>query len=319
MLASKVYESYVLNWAGEQVKLKVNQYGGIKGSSTAHVLLNIVQDICENTEDYRAATVITLIDYAKAFNRLSFQHCLRAFAGKGASNQILPILATFLRNRSMTVRVGTSWLKPKQVSGGCPQGSILGVFLFNTRTDDLEDDFLRSQLGIQDDWSPIDGVGAHPRNVGRDRLSPPIRDRGPSASSTPVRMRRHPSNHEDVHEHLGLPFVFTAAARNVPIPPPRVEPPEEPNHWTRAVWRPRRVRCCKYVDDEMTTKRVNFENARDTSEVAGNLPVRVKHAVPSQNAFNSTSYNATLNLVRVAPDCNRSYCEDSFSGYSGSV
>ena len=25
------------------------------------------------------------------------------------------------------------------------------------------------------------------------------------------------------------------------------------------------------------------------------------------------------NLVRVAPDCNRSYCEDSFSGYSGSV
>ena len=24
-------------------------------------------------------------------------------------------------------------------------------------------------------------------------------------------------------------------------------------------------------------------------------------------------------LVRVAPDCNRNYCEDSFSGYSGSV
>ena len=24
-------------------------------------------------------------------------------------------------------------------------------------------------------------------------------------------------------------------------------------------------------------------------------------------------------LVRVVPDCNRSYCEDSFSGYSGSV
>ena len=27
----------------------------------------------------------------------------------------------------------------------------------------------------------------------------------------------------------------------------------------------------------------------------------------------------TTYLVRVAPDCNRSYCEDSFSGYSGSV
>ena len=31
------------------------------------------------------------------------------------------------------------------------------------------------------------------------------------------------------------------------------------------------------------------------------------------------SYNQSSNLVRVAPDCNRSYCEDSFSGYSGSV
>ena len=29
--------------------------------------------------------------------------------------------------------------------------------------------------------------------------------------------------------------------------------------------------------------------------------------------------NPLSNLVRVAPDCNRSYCEDSFSGYSGSV
>ena len=29
--------------------------------------------------------------------------------------------------------------------------------------------------------------------------------------------------------------------------------------------------------------------------------------------------NPSMHLVRVAPDCNRSYCEDSFSGYSGSV
>ena len=29
--------------------------------------------------------------------------------------------------------------------------------------------------------------------------------------------------------------------------------------------------------------------------------------------------NFRMHLVRVAPDCNRSYCEDSFSGYSGSV
>ena len=36
-------------------------------------------------------------------------------------------------------------------------------------------------------------------------------------------------------------------------------------------------------------------------------------------ALNILSDSYEKDLVRVAPDCNRSYCEDSFSGYSGSV
>ena len=73
LLASKIYESYVLNWAQEEVKVKLNQYGGVKGCGTTHMLVELVQEIAENLEDYRAATVITAIDYAKAFNRMSFQ------------------------------------------------------------------------------------------------------------------------------------------------------------------------------------------------------------------------------------------------------
>ena len=32
------------------------------------------------------------------------------------------------------------YLSLRQIWGGCPQGSILGVFLFNTTIDDLEED-----------------------------------------------------------------------------------------------------------------------------------------------------------------------------------
>ena len=84
--------------------------------------------------------MITSIDYAKAFNRLSFQHCLRAFARKGTSTEIIAILSTFLSNRAMSIKVADTWSTPRPVYGGVPQGSILGVLLFNVSTDNLEDE-----------------------------------------------------------------------------------------------------------------------------------------------------------------------------------
>ena len=44
-LASKVYESYVLNWAAEEVKIRKNQYGGVRGCSTSHMLVDLFQDL----------------------------------------------------------------------------------------------------------------------------------------------------------------------------------------------------------------------------------------------------------------------------------
>lgn len=109
------------------------------------MIFEMLQQVCENAKDYRSFTVITAVDFAKAFNRVSYQHCLEAFRKKGASTPILRLLATFLSNRSMTVRVGQVWSEPLSVNGGCPQGSILGVWLFNTTTDDLGDDFMQME------------------------------------------------------------------------------------------------------------------------------------------------------------------------------
>ena len=96
MLASKMYESYVLDWLKGEVPLRANQYGGVKGLSTEHLLFQMWQEMLENAEDYRAATVVTSVDYSKAFNRMSFQHCLAALAKNGASTEVLRIVAAFL-------------------------------------------------------------------------------------------------------------------------------------------------------------------------------------------------------------------------------
>ena len=137
-LFSKVYESFVLGWLGEQVGMRANQMGGMKGAGTEHYLVELYQLILEALEDSRAASVITSIDYSKAFNRLDFLHCLEALAAKGASSEIIAIVGSFLTSRTMAVKVGQSMSKPRIVLGGVPQGSILGVFLFNATIDSFE-------------------------------------------------------------------------------------------------------------------------------------------------------------------------------------
>ena len=174
MLPSKIYESFVLNWLGTEVTCKRNQFGGIKGCGVGHLLAEMWDTVMTHLEDARAAVNITAIDYAKAFNRLSFQHCLRVFARKGASTETIAILATFLSNRTVTVRVKNTWSDPLPVFGGVPQGPILGVLLFNVSTDDLEDDgddrqeFVYSAVGSAS--SPSGSTG---EVAGQEGTAPP--------------------------------------------------------------------------------------------------------------------------------------------------
>ena len=124
------------------------------------MLVQLWLKILENAEDYRAGTVVTSIDYSKAFYHMSFQHCLSALAKNRASTQVLQLVVTFLTNRKMTVKVGSIQSALRSVSGGCPQGSILGVFLFNATIDDLEEgcedlEGQRREWTAPTPWTPV--------------------------------------------------------------------------------------------------------------------------------------------------------------------
>ena len=84
----------------------------------------------------------------------------------GASTPIIELLATFLSNRTMTVRVGDLRSGPRPVYGGVPQRSILGSFLFNVATDDLEDPIL-SGAGPESS-SVSESKGEAPSGFGRE-------------------------------------------------------------------------------------------------------------------------------------------------------
>ena len=83
--------------------------------------IDLWQRVLEDLEDCRAATLVTSTDFAKAFNRLFFQQCLDSFASHGASSEVVRLLATFLTNRKMSVRVQNDWSVPRPVHGGYPK------------------------------------------------------------------------------------------------------------------------------------------------------------------------------------------------------
>ena len=112
MSASKVFESFVLDSVKAEVKLRRNQYGGVRGLSTDSLLVQLWQETLENLEDYRAGTIITYVDYSKAFNRMSYQHCLSALKKKGASAATIHLIASYLTNRIMTVKVAQVLSEP---------------------------------------------------------------------------------------------------------------------------------------------------------------------------------------------------------------
>lgn len=282
---SKVFEGHLLKCMQEEISLKPNQYGGVKGCSTTHMLVDIIQEICENGEDYRCATVLCAIDFAKAFNRMSFQHCLESLRKMNASTPILRLIASFLTNRTMTLRVGQTWSDPLPVSGGCPQGSLLGVILFNATTESLEDDFVLFErrrmglptppdldIGVEDpaDAAPTPNpVCSSPSSLNIPELQPP---------SSPI--PKLPDT-EDT-------FMPRVKLKHLPQPVLEV-PPVEQKIGTQ-VLTIKAVKIFKYVDDNISVDKVNFGRVPITVENGEN--VKVKQALNLQNAFRSITRKA---------------------------
>ena len=227
MLASKIYESFVLNWLATEVSCKDNQYGGVRGCGVGHLLVDMWDEVLTGLVDARAAIMVTAIDYAKAFNRLSFQHCLEAFARKGASTQIIRLLAIFLSNRTMSARVNVTWSDQLPVHGGVPQGSILGVMLFNVSTDDLEDGETDTRAFIHSSSSDNCLEDSHMS------FHSPIIDRSSEDSNAETLSFIHRSSSENGRSDAGtedsLPWINTSPGVDQrspdPCQSPRAVPP----------------------------------------------------------------------------------------------
>ena len=137
---SKVMENFVVMWLLDIIgdKLDFRQYGGMKGNSVSHYLIELVNFILHSQDRPEPTSVLMcLVDFSKAFNRQDHGILITKLSDLGVPSWLLKLVAAFLMDRRMIVRYKGKESEPKYLPGGGPQGTLLGLLLFIILINDL--------------------------------------------------------------------------------------------------------------------------------------------------------------------------------------
>lgn len=174
--------------------------------------------------------------------------------------------------------MGEVQFTPREVWGSCPQGSILGVFLFNTTIDDLEE-------GCQDIRES--GTAVQPNIVEDSYIDSPEEERTFLNGTTLTRQRNAGSI-----SWTDSPVLPPGTTKKKKRRPPRrlnmtedmrMEIPHEPNDRTEAKCISTLGELLRYIDDGFAITKINFESSYGMIIKA--VLHRIKHAVQAQNIF----------------------------------
>ena len=136
---SKVLEQFIVEWLLDVFghKLDFRQYGGIRGSSINHYLMEFINFILHQQELESTAVLACLVDFSKAFNRQDHSVLITKLCDLGTPGWLLKIVIAFLSGRTMKVKYKGAYSRLFSLPGGGPQGSLLGLFLFLVLINDL--------------------------------------------------------------------------------------------------------------------------------------------------------------------------------------
>ena len=159
---SKVMESIILDDLRREIRPDPIQYGGTKGVSVNHLLVDAWHKILGGLDRGEHAVLLG-IDYEKAFNRLDHAECLKQLRELGASESSISMVRAFLTGRTVRVRLPCGTLSdPYKLNGGSPQGSILGCLLYCLTTQQINGALRRNGAnasGRTNDSEPVANSG----------------------------------------------------------------------------------------------------------------------------------------------------------------
>ena len=134
----KLVHGQIISFLEEKNLLSSYQHGFRKERSTSGAVYQLLERINLNM-DRRIPTLVTYIDFKKAFDCVQFDILLRKIDKLGLNSHIPKWLKSYLANRQQRVMANGVTSNILDIRQGVPQGSILGPLLYLIYADDLKE------------------------------------------------------------------------------------------------------------------------------------------------------------------------------------
>ena len=140
---SKIFEGFIKEWILEDViqNIDIGQYGGLAGTGTEHMmvcLIDRVLQLLDKNQD-KSAVIAASLDWAAAFDRQDPTIAVMKFIKLGVRPSLIPLLSSYLTDRSMKGKFNGELSEIMSLVGGGPQGTLIGGLEYIVQSNDNAD------------------------------------------------------------------------------------------------------------------------------------------------------------------------------------